>query len=242
MTITQTNTVGGDLEVNVHWLEESPHPSDIGIVGAGWSTHMVEATWGETRVGYLRISYATREGSLRGAPTGLHFMSSNRGWCLRFDDPVELWLRAHLYAEKAPSSLRRKGDARPVWMLSREDAPTISEIEEDLARLNREAEVEREKWLKACGIPTIAFARVDDGEKTGVNWRRRGVAKKMYRVAGEELAKKDMVLMASTLQSAEAKALWESFERDLEMPTRWLSVENSKSGEVNRLVLDFRDN
>jgi hypothetical protein len=201
---------------------------------------MVEARCGETVVGHLIMVYATRENSYATTPDGLHFMDQHRGWCLNFDDPKDLWCGAHLYYGRTPLSLRSLDNPAAPYHLSRDDAPEADILEADLAEIHEIGERQRRSWLKGLSIPLVASARVDGGEKSGTNWRRQGIAKAMYRLAAQELGARGMVLMASSLQSDDAKALWARFESDPQMPTRRMKVPvSSKPGET-RLGLDYR--
>jgi hypothetical protein len=235
----ERTTIAGGQEVLLRWLEQSTHPADLHC--DGWVTHMVEATSGETFVGHLRVSYVTRESSFAAAPDGLHFMSEHRGWCLSFDDPKELWCRAHLYASKTPKSLLGRPNPPATWSLSRSIAPSPAVLEQDLLELHKIGERERELQLRRSSNPVVAFVRVDDGDRTGINWRRRGIGQEMYRFAAQELGTRGLVLMASSLQSPDAQALWARFESDPEMPTRQIRVPGSERSSETRLVLDYRN-
>ncbi len=208
-----------DGPVRLLWLEESPHPSDVYSIARGWSVHMVQALHDECQIGHLRVAYVTDEDCRRVAPTGLHFMAQFRGWCLNFDDPVDLWIAAHLHASRTPISLRGSAALSPSWGLTRALAPAPPLLEQDLAALAAAYEPERESWLAHVTTPDVAFAYVDDGERTGSDWRRRGVAREMYRLAARVLGERGLVLRASTLQSDAAQAMWASFEADPTMPT-----------------------
>lgn len=232
--------VVGTTGVRLRWLEHSTHPSDLHCEESGWITHMVEACYNDTNVGHLRVSYVTPESSRAAAPDGLHFMSVNRGWCLRFDDPVELWIRAHLYAEKTPLSLRDDPDRPAPWGLSRSHAPSLDVLEQDLRVLHEIGERKRKELLSYSSDPTIDFARVDNGERSGTNWQRRGIATGMYLLAAQELGARGMVLAASSLQSPEAEALWVHFESNPEIPTSRVKVPWPHPLKETRLILDYR--
>ena len=230
----------GTTGVHLRWLEHSTHPSDLHCETTGWITHMVEASREAAYVGHLRVSYMTPESSLAAAPDGLHFMNVNRGWCLNFDDPKELWCRAHLYAERTPLSLRGLPDAPAPWSLSSTIAPSLDVIEHDLLELHERGERERKELIVRCINPTIAFVRVDDGHHSGTDWRHQGIASAMYVLAARELATRGMVLMASTLQTTDAQALWAHFENDPQMPTRRVRIPGSKKPKETCLILDYR--
>jgi hypothetical protein len=236
----ERTTVVGTTGVLLRWLEHSTHPSDLHCETTGWITHMVDANHGEAYVGHLRVSYMTPESSRAAAPDGLHFMNANRGWCLNFEDPKELWCRAHLYAQKTPLSLRGLPDAPAPWGLSRALAPSLDVIEHDLLELHERGERERKEFIVRCINPEVTFVRVDDGNRSGTDWRHQGVASAMYALAARELGTRGMVLMASSLQSADAEALWAHFENDPGMPTRRIRVPGSKKPKETCLVLDYR--
>ena len=241
MNLTQERaTTVVDQGLLLHWHEKSPHAADAHPETTGWIIHMVEAVCGDTTVGHLRVEYVTRESSYAAAPDGLHFMAINRGWCLDFDDLTDLWIRAHIHAEVTPLSLRRLPSSPAPWQLERAHAPAPDVIENDLRELHALGERERRTWLRDHATPKTAFVRVDDGERSGTDWRRRGIAQSMYRLAAQELGTRGLVLMASSLQSPSAQALWAHFEGDPQMPTKRVKVPGSKSREL-RLVLDYRN-
>lgn len=221
------------------WARSPDRVDDVGWE-KGYVAHLVEACGGGRRVGYLRIVYATAEQSYEVAPTGLHFLASNRGWCLQFDDQRELWLRAHLYARQTPRSFRGLAHPPAPWHLSKKDVPDSETVAADLAVIAAYGETERRRWLRWATIPTIAYSRVDDGEQSGTSWQRRGVAQAMYIAGARRLGARGMVLAAAVCQSPSAQALWAHFEAAPDVKTRRLRLPAGRGRQRLGLVLDYR--
>jgi hypothetical protein len=225
----------GAGEVTLTWIEQSTHPADI--ICVGWVTHMVEARCAEELVGHLRVSYVTKRSSFAGAPDGLHFMSEHRGWCLNFNDQKDLWIHSHLHAKKTPLSSLKRAKFSCSWQ---NDTPTSEEMENDLCELHKLGERARKEQLRLCATPLVAYASVYNEERSEVNWRRQGIARKMYLFAAQELGSRGQVLLAGDLQTEDAKALWKSFESDPNMPTRRVRIPTHDRTRKTRLVLDCR--
>jgi hypothetical protein len=222
MTTKESYTTPNGQEVLLQWHETSPHVADAYPLLCGVLTHMIEAYCNEAKVGHLRVSYTTKESVRAVYPTGLMFLSSHHGWSLPFDDPCDLWVRAHLCASATPQSHLQKRQPLLSWQLSREDAPDAATIEKDLAVLHRRGIRERNAWCAATSVPVVVFVRVASGEYGTTNWQRQGIARTMYKMAAKKLGARGLSLRASTLQSDEAVEMWKSFEACQQMPTRQL--------------------
>ena len=226
----------------IRWWERSPDRQDDFPREKGYVTHLVEATADGKRVGYVRVGYADEELSYEASPTGLHFLAEHAGWCFDPDqeDARSLWCRVHLYAKRTPLSLAKRGKNTPFWMLREEDAPGAATIASDLAPILEWGQELRKKWLRWASTPSVAYSYVDNGQRSGVDWRRRGIGQEMYIHAARHLGSRGKVLARSSNLSPSAMALWNGMEASPAVRTAYLRLPTVRGGTSRKLVLDYR--
>jgi GNAT superfamily N-acetyltransferase len=206
-------------------------PGDRVGYDSGHVIRRIDAVVGGEHAGYLKISYVPSNRLSEVFPTLWHWARKCHGWGLDLDDPVELWIRAHLHASRCPISRPNVGP----WSLTRAMAPDPETMQADLDALEDRGMV-RENYRAWCrdqvDRPHVDYIRVF------LPWQRLGIGTALLDAGARWMADTyGLFLSASTIQSDEAKALWAAVQESGEYPVERRRVPWGKQ-EVP--VMDYR--
>ncbi|RJR12831.1 hypothetical protein C4588_01645 [Candidatus Parcubacteria bacterium] len=226
------------------WLATSPDLGILGVVDVYFKFSDCSEVWDtqrgyrvllaelfdpviiENALGRIKVSFIDKELFKKQVSTVWHYMCAHHGWSLPFNNLKKLWISTHLYARQNPHS-------RPhlaYHALTEDLCPDNLTIEFDLKQLSSRYQREMRSFVRVrTGMPIPEYITVNE------NYRRRGLATHLYLEMAKYLAKHyGLPLYASSLQSDEAKAVWESMSKNKKLPVRKVVKDGRR-----RFVLDY---
>lgn len=165
-----------------------------------WFVYEFLAYVGYIPVGYLRVEQLSIEQCNKDMPTVWHFKNIIDGWCFDLKDIYKTWMAAHMYARKVPAS-----SDQTSWFGWQSTRPSDDIMRSDLVALDNSCEYTKQ-WKSFLrqrkDLPIVSWIEVEKPH------RCQGVATFLYSFAARELAKKNLSLFSSTLQSDAAAKCW----------------------------------
>lgn len=218
------------MEYALRWHDQSPDERDrYPLEDSAIATTLAAAYIGNERIAYVKASFTTTKIADDLFPTTLHWLRKTQGRCgIEFNKGIQhLWLSAHHGTQERPASANKN-----PWQLLESDAPSDDICAQDLAILEAKYERRYRYWVEGLSVPFVAFSRTEE------EYQRRGLATSLYIMTAKRLAQRDMVLRASTVQSASAEALWAHFEVS-GLPVTDVEI-NRNDETTTRRCLDYR--
>lgn len=232
------------------WHDRSFDINDAPPRRSGIETSLLTVTRAGHRLGYLKVSFTTKEhvASLFASP--FEWADENTGACFGFSfaeeghpvSPEKIWATAYTNLRMSPPSL----DGRRVWVPSPSDAPSDPKVlAAELAVVEKVYAKKMRGFIRTFAVPFVAYSHVDgefEAQQVGHpgSLRGEGVGRMMYLLAAQQLATTGRVLRASGNQTPEASALWQRLVSDPEVPTRKSRVTYYRTGEAStRWCIDY---
>lgn len=180
------------------------HPEFDDVIGSekGYTVESFSIWEGYRAIAKLKVAYISQESWDEKHPTIYHFAVTSGGWCGRVENMNNL---RGIYNE-VKKYLHHHNEIAPI-------NPTPEEIKEIFKAFERGPRYQQLlselEFIKnyALNKPYVDYSEVHP------EYRRQGLATRLYKYAAQYYAQKSMLLRASDIQSEEAQSLWASFKR-----------------------------
>ncbi len=255
--ITAQITLEGDVVLDEGWrvYYYEQDPQDWGPLTQAIGTRLWEMVEPNGYVvGYLKVSYTNQLlcdyslkniwGWLDKATGQVYYSYIEPKGLLAEIDRDQLWRRAHWNNQTTPASWGMDGGGG--WpALNKVVAKTTPVPEEKIREADLQVIADSwypkcEEWLEFQSVPYVAFARVYDAyDGGGIDWRRQGIATKLYTIAGRMEGNQNRILRGSSLQSESVQKLWEHLKTtNTHVKTR--EIVNQHDEPQTQIYLDYR--
>lgn len=227
-------------DIRARWI-----PISKGIKVSSLQLHSVDS--GE-EVGHVHVAYVTQEAVDRSFGNddfrAFRYLSAHSPASFYFLEDYEDI--ANLSSEERESLDRRvwrsfassdyyDGPSKKVGLMDPVEPESIEQVREDLEQGRRKVLPMIDRMVQERAIPWVDYSDLFDEELKG-----KGLGTAMYVYTSRRLAKNDLALRASGVQSEDADRLWSKFRKYL--PARVKTSTESFNGEPYAAVLlDFRD-
>lgn len=142
------------------------------------------------------------------------------------------------------SVTRPDGTRVPYYNVTASDAPNDEQVKEDLNNWRKEIRKDMDKDLKffSSKNPFVDFSRIGDDFNDKDVLRGKGFGTSLYIYTAKNLAAKNNgVLRASGLQTEQAQAVWDRFEKTMPSHIKEIKLHYRRDEQpTSHKVLDFR--
>lgn len=174
----------------------------------GWVIDMVEAFQDDKLLGYIKVSYISKENYKKYYASSLDYMTKVGGWCCesRGNEPIRSHITKNVVKDLSwyhwqDNTLLNQIDK----MNDIELRILFKKLEHDVYKTYcRSIQKFKKHWVDS---PIVDFIRVQD------EYQRQGIGTQLYIQAGQMMQEMGLSLRASTCQSDSAKACWSSLAK-----------------------------